>query len=389
MPFINDRLEDQALREALTPAASAPEPSRSASSPGESRLGASRFLFDPETVSAVLRQRIRGQPDALTQIDRELTRVKADIGEPDRPLAVFLLAGPTGVGKTETVRALAEALHGKADAFCRVDMNTLAQDHYTAAITGAPPGYVGSKEGHSLIDEEAIRGSFSRPGVVLFDELEKAGPEVLRSLLGVLDTGRLRLTSGQKQLDFRNSLIFMTSNLGAADLARHLIRWQTGWRRFWPRSEPVQQAALRQRVERALDRGLDPEFLNRIDNVLIYYPLPSEARPGVVAELLVQFNRRLRSKGWQLQVSRALMSRVERKGFDARFGARALKRQFRQQVEVPVAQFLLERPELRPDSAKPKMPPQAESELRQMYCDWQHGRVICRQVWARKSEYVK
>lgn len=380
MPFINDRLEDQALQEALTPKAPQPEVSRSGT-----RLGQSRFLFDPEAVAAILRGRIRGQPEALTEISRELVRVKADIGEPDRPLAVFLLAGPTGVGKTETVRALAEALHGKADAFCRVDMNTLAQDHYTAAITGAPPGYVGSKEGHSLIDEEAMRGSFSRPGVVLFDELEKAGPEVLRSLLGVLDTGRLRLTSGQKQLDFRNSLIFMTSNLGAADLARHLNRWQTGWRRYWPRFEATQKASLRQRVERALDRGLDPEFLNRIDSVLIYYPLPAEARPGVVAELLVQFNRRLLSKGWQLQVSRALMIRVEREGFDARFGARALKRRFRQQVEVPVAHFLLERPDRSADEHKGGGACGAKAPVRQMYCDWQHGRVICRQVWSSKA----
>lgn len=381
MPFINDRLEEQALQEALIPASSPTGSSRPPSSPAESRLGASRFLFDPDAVSAILRSRIRGQPEALTEIGRELVRVKADIGEPDRPLAVFLLAGPTGVGKTETVRALAEALHGKADAFCRVDMNTLAQDHYTAAITGAPPGYVGSKEGHSLIDEEAMRGSFSRPGVVLFDELEKAGPEVLRSLLGVLDTGRLRLTSGQKQLDFRNSLIFMTSNLGAADLARHLNRWQSGWRRFWPRSEATQQTVLRQRVERALDGGLDPEFLNRIDNVLIYYPLPPEARPGVVAELLTRFNRRLQSKGWQLQVSRTLMSRVEREGFDARFGARALKRQFRRQVEVPVAQFLLERPDHCPHESGQETTSRSKQNLRHMYCDWQHGRVVCRQVW--------
>lgn len=387
MPYTNDRLDDQALQESLTPASAESAASKGASSPAKTRLGASRFVFDPGAVSAVLRDRIRGQPEALTEIDRELVRVKADIGEPDRPLAVFLLAGPTGVGKTETVRALAEALHGKADAFCRVDMNTLAQDHYTAAITGAPPGYVGSKESHSLIDEEAMRGSFSRPGVVLFDELEKAGPEVLRSLLGVLDTGRLRLTSGQKQLDFRNSLIFMTSNLGAAELARYIDRWQSGWRRYWPRSPGMQQTLLRQRVERALHRGLDPEFFNRIDHVLIYYPLPEEARPGVVAELLTQFNRRLQRKGWQLQVSRSLLNRVENEGFDARFGARALKRRFRQEVEVPVAHFLLERPDDTDQEHSDNNNERAKAPVRQVYCDWQAGRVLCRQVWSK--DYVK
>src|SRR5690606_32324507 len=124
-----------------------------------------------------------------------------------------LLLGPTGVGKTEVVRLIAEAIHGQPDAFCRIDMNTLAQEHYAAALTGAPPGYVGSKEGTTLFDAEAIAGTFSRPGIVLFDELEKASTEVLRSLLNVLDSGRLTLSGGGRTLDFRNCLIFMTSNV--------------------------------------------------------------------------------------------------------------------------------------------------------------------------------
>ncbi len=191
----------------------------------------SRFLFEPTAVMALLRSRIVGQDAVLAQVEAMLKVVKADIGERERPLAVNLFMGPTGVGKTEIVRLLAQAIHGRADALCRIDMHTLAQEHYAAALTGAPPGYVGSKEGSTLFDAEAIAGSFGRPGIVLFDELEKASPEVLRSLLGILEHGRLTLTAGSRTLDFRNSLIFMTSNLGAQQAQRYRERFARGWRR--------------------------------------------------------------------------------------------------------------------------------------------------------------
>ena len=137
-------------------------------------LGQPRFHFELQKVMQYLHDRIIGQEAALNEIEKMLHVVKADFSAPDRPLSVTLMLGPTGVGKTETVRLIAEAIYGRPDAFCRIDMNTLAQEHYAAAITGAPPGYVGSKEGHSLFDETAIAGSHTRPGIVLFDELEKA-----------------------------------------------------------------------------------------------------------------------------------------------------------------------------------------------------------------------
>ena len=160
MPFINERLE--ANRETI-------EKNRAASGP----VRASRFRFEPEAVMARLRENIVGQDEALAAMESMLVRVKADIGEENRPLAVHLFLGPTGVGKTETVRLIAEAIHGNRDGLCRIDMNTLAQEHYAAALTGAPPGYVGSKEGHSLFDLDKVQGSFSKPGIVLFDEIEK------------------------------------------------------------------------------------------------------------------------------------------------------------------------------------------------------------------------
>lgn len=366
MPFINDRLAEQALSDALDHDSRGLAPSVAGS-----RLRHSRFLFEPEAVGAELRNRIRGQDAAIGEIIDELVRVKADVSEPDAPLAVFMLAGPTGVGKTETVRVLAEAIHGRADSVCRVDMNTLAQDHYTAAITGAPPGYVGSKEGHSVIDEESMRGSFSRPGIVLFDELEKAGPEVLRSLLGALDSGRLRLTSGQKTLDFRNSLIFMTSNLGARAVAVQLQRWSRSWL-GGPGSAARQSRVLNHLVQDALQKQLDPEFINRIDRLLVYEPLSTEVLPDVIAGRLAQFNGRLASKGWTLSLSPGLVRKIQQETFDRQYGARSLRRGFRAWVEVPVARFLLSTDEAPTDEAMP--------EPRQLHCDWVEGRVRCRQL---------
>lgn len=181
-----------------------------------------RFHFEPQTVMQLLRERIIGQDAALNEIEKMLHVVKADFSSPERPLSVTLMLGPTGVGKTETVRLIAEAIYGRSDAFCRIDMNTLAQEHYATALTGAPPGYVGSKEGHSLFDETAIAGSHTRPGIMLFDELEKASTEVIRGLMNVLDTGRLTLTAGTKTIDFRNCMIFMTSNVGAQAAQQYL-----------------------------------------------------------------------------------------------------------------------------------------------------------------------
>ncbi|MGE8542323.1 MAG: AAA family ATPase, partial [Acinetobacter sp.] len=169
------------------PAVHVIKPSTSTHSASEKNrlIGKPRFHFEPAAVMQALKQRIIGQDAALNEIEKMLHVVKADFSSPERPLSVTLMLGPTGVGKTETVRLIAEAIYGRADAFCRIDMNTLAQEHYAAAITGAPPGYVGSKEGHSLFDETAIAGSHTRPGIVLFDELEKASIEVLRGLMNV------------------------------------------------------------------------------------------------------------------------------------------------------------------------------------------------------------
>ena len=321
MPFINDMLAERA-------------------STAQATATPSRFLFEPEVVMARLRERVVGQDGALDCIATALRVVKADIGEPRRPRYVALLLGPTGVGKTETVRLLAEAIHGDADNFCRIDMNTLAQDHYSAALTGAPPGYVGSREGTTLFDEERIQGSFSRPGVVLFDEVEKASQEVLRALLGVFDNGRLTLTSGARTLDFRNSLIFMTSNLGAEAVQRYEHSCRSGWRRFWPTGDSRRAAQARRLTERALERRFDPEFINRIDRIVFYRALGEDQSRALVERELDKLNQRLRQRGCELVLDAGSYELLQRCGWDRRFGARAMARAFRHEVEAGLADVL-------------------------------------------------
>lgn len=329
MPFVNDLLDHN--RERLAEAAQA------ASAVGRVQ---SRFLFEPDAVMQLLRSRIVGQGEVLEQVQAMLIAVKADIGDPQRPLAVNLFMGPTGVGKTEIVRLLAQAIHGQPDAFCRIDMNTLAQEHYAAALTGAPPGYVGSKEGTTLFDAEAIAGSYSRPGIVLFDELEKASTEVLRSLLNVLDSGRLTLAAGTRSIDFRNSLIFMTSNVGAQDAWAYRERFASGWRRLLglrPRGEA-------QVLEKALHRRFDPEFINRIDRVLSFARIAEDQLERLLAVELEKLNQRLARRGVQLQTDASLGSYF-RASHDPRFGARHLVRQLRRELEPKLAACLLQHPQ--------------------------------------------
>lgn len=300
----------------------------------------SRFLFEPQKVMSLLRSRIVGQDAILDSIEDLLITVKADFGSKQNPLGVCLLLGPTGVGKTETVKVIAEAILGDAANICRIDMNTLAQGHYSAAITGAPPGYVGSKEGQTLFNIEAIQGSFSSPGIVLFDEIEKANRDVVRALLNILDTGKLRLSSGTKSIDFSNALIFMTSNIGAKAYSEELARYQSGWRR-WLGLEPTQKATI---IAQALSDHFDPEFINRIDRQLHFNTLNDHWFAALVDVEIIKLNQRLT----KLNVSVSLESSVYaflKLTYDNKYGARDVNRKIRTLIEPKLARALIDNKE--------------------------------------------
>lgn len=303
----------------------------------------SRFKFEPDKVMQSLRQKIVGQDAALDEIEKMLRVVKADFNPPDRPLAVTLMLGPTGVGKTETVRLISEALYGRADAFCRIDMNTLAQEHYAAALTGAPPGYVGSKEGNTLFDAEAIQGSFSKPGIVLFDEIEKASTEVIRALLNVIETGKLKLTAGTKSLDFCNCLIFMTSNVGAKESQarlNRLLKLPQFMRAAAHRLEMDDHAL----TQKALLNKFDPEFINRLDRILHFNRVEADFIPGLIQIELDKLNLRLAKQGRKISLDHSAVTALAQ-DYDVRYGARGIGRKIRTQLEPELAGFLIQHPE--------------------------------------------
>ena len=332
MPFINDMLAER-------DATSAPADDDTATATPQPNT-TSRFIFEPAAVMRILRARIVGQDEALAMIEAALKVIKVDIGDPQRPLHVALLLGPTGVGKTELVRVLAEAIHGRRDAVCRIDMNTLSQSHYAAALTGAPPGYVGSKEGTTLLDAEQIAGGFGAPGILLFDEIEKASAEVSRALLNVFDNGRLTLTSGTRTVDFRNALIFMTSNLGARELQHYEASARRSWRRWLPPSTERRRRDMRRIVDRALEDAFDPEFINRLDAIVRFNWIEADVLDALIDIEMDKLNTRLARIGRQAELDADCYRLLRNEGFDPRYGARAMGRALRRHVELPLAEAL-------------------------------------------------
>lgn len=351
MPFINDKLEylnaERQRRETeisrRVKDAEADLPDRT------SRTIATRYKFDVDEVMKRLRSKIYGQEAALQRMESMLKIVRADLSDPDKPLYVGLFLGPTGVGKTELVRVLAEAIHGNRDSVCRVDMNTMSQDHYAAALTGAPPGYVGSREGSTVFDKEKIEGSYSRPGIVLFDEIEKASPQVIQTLLNIFDNGMLTIASGEETIDFRNSLIFMTSNLGAKEIQSFAERnLYYLFRRFihallpgnWGTAEKT--PLLDRLVKKKLEASFQPEFINRIDEIITFNWLDPLVLFQIIDLLTEQLNRKLERYNCHLEVDRSAKQFLVEKGFDKRYGARSMKRAVRQYLQVPLAELMMQ-----------------------------------------------
>lgn len=281
----------------------------------------------------VLHNRVISQDEAVRAVSRAIRRARAGLKDPKRPIGSFIFLGPTGVGKTELARALAEALFGDEDAVVRIDMSEYQERHTVSRLVGAPPGYVGYEEGGQLT--EAVR---RKPySVVLLDEIEKAHPEVFNTLLQVLDDGRLTEAKG-RTVDFRNTVIIMTSNAGA-DLIRS--SGPLGFRAVGE-EQTSDYEAMKTRVMEAVKRTFRPEFINRIDEIMVFHALTEENIRQIAGLEIKKLNRRLEENGISITVTDEALGQIVREGFDPAYGARPLRRAIQRLVEDPLSEAVLE-----------------------------------------------
>ena len=285
-----------------------------------------------KNMGAVLRERIVGQDDAVEQVSRALVRNRLGLSGGDRPIGTFLFVGPTGVGKTYLVKCLAEQLFGSKDALIRVDMSEYGEKFSVSRLVGAPPGYVGYEEGGQLTDR-VRRKPYS---VVLLDEIEKAHPDVFNTLLQVMDEGRLTDGNGVTA-DFRNTLVVMTSNSGTRQLRE--VGAGMGFDRNRDEIAPEKARSV---IMNALKKQFAPEFLNRLDDIIVFNPLNKENASQITDLELKELLDRVKKMGYALKITDNAKQFILSKGFDAQYGARSLKRAVRQYVEDPLCDFLLE-----------------------------------------------
>ncbi len=285
-----------------------------------------------------IHQRVIGQNEAVSGVSNAIRRSRAGLSDPNQPIGSFMFLGPTGVGKTELTKALAAFLFDTEEAMIRLDMSEFMEKHSVARLIGAPPGYVGYDEGGYLT--EAVR---RKPySVILFDEIEKAHSDVFNVLLQVLDDGRL--TDGQgRTVDFKNSVIIMTSNLGSELIQeafdrRSEITGEVGVddKAFGKEFEQVKDAVMNE-----VSEHFRPEFINRIDETVVFHPLAIEQIKSIANIQLKGLKARLESKGYQLRITEAALRKLSEAGFDPVYGARPLKRAIQQNVENPLAQAIL------------------------------------------------
>ena len=274
------------------------------------------------TMEARLGERVVGQKEALEAVSNAVRRARAGLGDPSRPIGSFIFLGPTGVGKTETARALAGFLFDDEQAMVRIDMSEFMEKHAVSRLVGAPPGYVGYDQGGTLT--EAVR---RRPySVVLFDEIEKAHPDVFNIFLQILDDGRL--TDGQgRTVDFKNTVLIMTSNIGS----QHIVELGAH-----------QETEMRERVTAALRAHFKPEFLNRVDDVVIFHALGREQIGRILEIQLGLLRKRLAERRLSLELTPAAIDFLAQRGYDPQYGARPLKRLIQREVQDPLAMRILQ-----------------------------------------------
>ncbi|MFT9485901.1 MAG: ATP-dependent Clp protease ATP-binding subunit [Tepidibacillus sp.] len=281
-------------------------------------------------MESILHERVIGQEEAVKAISRAIRRARAGLKDPKRPIGSFIFLGPTGVGKTELARALAEAMFGDENAVIRIDMSEYMEKHATSRLIGAPPGYVGYEEGGQLT-EKVRRKPYS---VVLLDEIEKAHPEVFNILLQVLEDGRLTDGKG-RMVDFKNTVVIMTSNVGA-----EMIKKDTGLG-FTTRTAEDDYKNMKNRVMSELKRNFRPEFLNRIDEVIVFHALSKEDINEIVTLMANQLRERLKEQGIDFILNEGAKEFLAKEGYDPNFGARPLRRAIQKHIEDKLSEELL------------------------------------------------
>ncbi len=278
----------------------------------------------------ILHQRVIGQDEAVKAVSKAVRRARAGLKDPKRPIGSFIFLGPTGVGKTELARALAEALFGDEDALVRIDMSEYMEKHAVSRLVGAPPGYVGYDEGGQLT--EAVR---RKPyTVVLLDEIEKAHPEVFNILLQVFEDGRLTDAKG-RTVDFRNTVIIMTSNVGA-----HLLKKEASLG-FRPQGQDKSYEDMKEKITGELRRTFRPEFLNRIDEIIVFHSLNEQHIKQIVELMIKEVSKRLAENDITIEVTNEAKEFLAREGFDQMYGARPLRRAIQRYVEDRLSDELL------------------------------------------------
>jgi ATP-dependent Clp protease ATP-binding subunit ClpC len=276
-----------------------------------------------------LHKRVIGQENAIKAVSQAIRRTRAGLKDPKRPSGSFIFLGPSGVGKTETAKTLAEFLFGDEAALIQLDMSEYMEKHTVSRLVGSPPGYVGYEEGGQLT-EAVRRKPFS---VVLFDEIEKAHPDVFNTLLQILEDGRLTDSQG-RSVDFKNTVIIMTSNLGTADLRKSSVG-------FAKTSEAITYEKMKEKVNDALKAHFRPEFLNRIDEVIVFHELSREEVTQIVDLMIRRVRGQLEGQGLGLELSQAAKFLLVDKGHDPALGARPLRRAIQRMVEDPLSEKIL------------------------------------------------
>jgi len=275
-------------------------------------------------MAKLMKQHVIGQDEAIDKISQAIQTHRAGLTDPNRPIGSFLFLGPTGVGKTEVVKTLADFLFNDPHRLIRIDMSEYLEKHAVARLIGAPPGYVGYEEGGQLT-EQVRKHPYS---VILFDEIEKAHPDVFNIFLQILDEGHL--TDGQgRQVSFKNCIIIMTSNIGAQLIleAKNL------------------DSQIESQINNLLYKTFKPEFLNRID-AIVYFKQLSESDVQKIAKLqLIELKARLLAQGIELDINPEVITKISELGFSQEFGARPLKRAIQQYIIVPLSQAILKNPE--------------------------------------------